>query len=140
ETLDFSLKRHSEAVAHWDKFVELSPEPEQPDSRLRRAACRVRAGQVEAAAQEVEDVAKNATAVTVFKAAWVFALAATRPDETGGSPSKEACAQRAVALLRQAVAKDGKLAKDLKTHSDLRSLRQRDDFKKLLAELDSKAP
>jgi tetratricopeptide (TPR) repeat protein len=140
ETLDIYLKRHSEAVADWDRVVELSPEAEKPDFRLRRAACLVWAGQVNAAAKEAEEVAKNANAVTVFKAACVFALAAARPDETGSSLSKEACAKRTVALLRQAVAMDGKIAEYIKRDSNLRPLRQRDDFKLLIAELEKKSP
>jgi hypothetical protein len=94
---------------------------------------------VDAATQEAEEVAKNANAVTMFKAACVFALAAARPDETGGSLSKEACAKRAVELLRRAVAKDGKIAGQIKRDDNLRPLRQRDDFKQLLAELDKES-
>jgi hypothetical protein len=107
---------------------------------MRRAACRVRAGQVDAATREAEQVAKNANALTLYYAACVFALAAARPGETGGSVSKESWAKRAVALLRQAVARDGKLAELLKRDDDLQALRQRHDFKKLLAELEKQSP
>jgi hypothetical protein len=95
---------------------------------------------VDAAIREAEEVAKDANAVTLFEAACVFALAAGRPEETGGSLSKEACGKRAVALLRQAVAQDGKIAEHIKRHAYLQALRQRDDFKKLLAELEKKSP
>jgi hypothetical protein len=61
-------------------------------------------------------------------------------DEPGGALSKERCAQRAVTLLRQAVAKEWKHAEFMKTDDDLKALRRRDDFKKLLAELEKKAP
>jgi tetratricopeptide (TPR) repeat protein len=140
EALDLGLKRYAEALADWDRAVELSPKPEQPQLRLRRAACRVWAGQVDAATQEAEEVAKNANAVTVFNAACVFALASARPDETGSSLSKETCAKRAVALLRQAVAKDAKIAEYITRDVNLHALRKLDDFKKLLAELEEKAP
>jgi tetratricopeptide (TPR) repeat protein len=140
EALDLDLKRYAEALADWDKAVELSPKPEQLDFRLRRAACRVWAGQVDVATQEAEEVAKIANAVTLFKAACVFALAAARPDETGSSLSKEACAKRTVALLRQAVAKDGKIAEHIKRDDNLQTLRQRDDFKQLRAELEKQSP
>jgi tetratricopeptide (TPR) repeat protein len=139
-TLDICLKRYAEAVADWDKAVELSPEPEQMELRMRRAGSRVRAGQVEAATREAEELAKNANAVTLYNAACVFALAAARPDETGGALSKEACAKRAVALLRQAVAKDVKIAEYIEQDDDLKTLRQRDDFKQLLTELPKKSP
>jgi serine/threonine protein kinase len=140
DTLDLHLKRHAEALADWDRAVELSPEPEQLQFRMRRALCRVRVGQVDAATEEAEQLAKNANGVTLFAAACVFALAAARPEETGSSLSREACAKRAVALLRQAAAADGKLAEQIKRHDDLLVLRQRDDFKKLLAEMDKKSP
>jgi tetratricopeptide (TPR) repeat protein len=129
--------------AHWARagtLVELSPEPEQMELRMRRAGSRVRAGQVEAATREAEELAKNANAVTLYNAACVFALAAARPDETGGALSKEACAKRAVALLRQAVAKDVKIAEYIEQDDDLKTLRQRDDFKQLLTELPKKSP
>jgi hypothetical protein len=85
-------------------------------------------------------VAKNANAVTLFNAARVFALAAGRSDETAGSLSKEECAKRAVALLRQAVAEGFNSVEHIKRDDDLTALRQRDDFKKLLAELEKKFP
>jgi hypothetical protein len=98
------------------------------------------AGQVDAATQEAEEVAKNADALTVFRAACVFALASARPDEAGSSLSREACAKRTVELLRQALAMDGKITAYIKRDENLHPLRQRDDFKKLLAELDKKCP
>jgi serine/threonine-protein kinase len=50
-----------------------------------------------------------------------------------------AYADRAVALLRRAVAKGWKDAAHMKKDTDLDPLRSRDDFKKLLAELEAKA-
>ncbi|HKI36902.1 MAG TPA: protein kinase [Gemmataceae bacterium] len=51
--------------------------------------------------------------------------------------TKEKYAARAVALLRQAIAKGYKDAAHVKTDSDLDALRPRDDFKKLLADLEA---
>jgi hypothetical protein len=48
------------------------------------------------------------------------------------------CGQKAVEALRQAVAKGYKDAANIKKDKDLDPLRQRDDFQKLLAELDEK--
>jgi hypothetical protein len=107
---------------------------------MRRAACRVRAGQVDAATREAEEVAKNANAVTLFNAACIFALAAGRSEEPAASLSKEECAKRAVALLRQAVAQGFNNVEHMKRDDDLTALRQRDDYKKLLAELQTKHP
>jgi eukaryotic-like serine/threonine-protein kinase len=140
KALDLDLKRYAEAVPDWGRAVELASGPERTELRLRRAVCRVRVGQVDAATREAEAVATNSYPATLFHAARVFALAAARPEETGASLSKEACAQRAVALLRQAVAKEAKLAEHIKRDDDLAALRQRDDFKKMLAELEKKSP
>ena len=117
------MKRHAEAAADWDKAVELSPEPERPEGRLGRAASRVRAGQVEGAIQEAEELAKNANADTLYEAACVFALAADRPDPSGAALSKTQCARRAVALLQQAVAKGWTNAEHMKQDDDLKALR-----------------
>jgi serine/threonine-protein kinase len=56
-----------------------------------------------------------------------------------GSPeAKEKYAARAVALLKQAVARGYKDVARVKTDTDLDALRDRDDFKALLKELDSR--
>jgi hypothetical protein len=49
-------------------------------------------------------------------------------------------ADRAVALLRQAVAKGYKDVAHLKKDADLDGLRRRPDFQQLLADLEAKAP
>jgi serine/threonine-protein kinase len=131
------LKRYAEAAADWDKAVELSPEPERPVLRLSRAGSRVQAGQVDAALKEAEELGKIPHPLVLYNAACVFALAASRSDESGGSLSKEKCAERAVALLQQAVTKGYKDADHMKKDPDLKALRDRDDFKKLLAELEA---
>jgi tetratricopeptide (TPR) repeat protein len=134
------LKRHAEAAVDWDKAVELTPPQQRTRVRMDRALSRVRAGQVDAAIQEAGELAKNATASTLYSAARVFALAADRPDESGGSLSKEECAKRAVALLQQAVARGFRDTEYMRKDNDLKALRERDDFKKLLAELEMKRP
>jgi hypothetical protein len=45
-----------------------------------------------------------------------------------------------VGLLKQAVAKGYKDIKHMKTNDDLKALRERDGFKKLLAEIEQKSP
>jgi serine/threonine protein kinase/tetratricopeptide (TPR) repeat protein len=134
------LKRHAQAAAAWDKVVELSPEPQRPEMRMNRALSRVRLGQVDTATQEAEELTKNANANTLYDAACVFAVAAARPDESGGSLLKEECAKRAVALLQQAIAKGWMNVELMKKDDDLQALRERDDFKKLLVELEKKSP
>src|SRR5262249_3335987 len=112
------LMRFADAAAELDKAVQLSPELERPQFRMNRAACRVRAGQVDAALKEAEELAKIVHPVILYDAACVFALAADRRDESGGSLSKEVCAKRAVALLHQAVVEGFKDAEHMKKDDD----------------------
>jgi tetratricopeptide (TPR) repeat protein len=132
------LRRCGAAAADWEAAVDLSPPPERPRWRMARAVSRVRAGQVDAAMDEAQELAKDGDARTLYNAACVFALAAGRPDDAAASLSKEQCARRAVALLEQAVAKGWHNAEHMKNDEDLNALRQREDFKKLLAALDKK--
>jgi serine/threonine protein kinase/tetratricopeptide (TPR) repeat protein len=130
------LKRYTEAVRDWDEAVKLSLEPDRPNFRLGRAASLVLAGQVGAALGEAEELAKLPQPLILYDAACVFALAANRQDTRQGAPSNEECAKRAVALLKQAIAKGWKNVDHMKKDDDLRALRGREDFKKLLAELE----
>jgi tetratricopeptide (TPR) repeat protein len=130
-----ALKRHAEAVADWDRAVEFSPRQERAFVRLDRVFSRVRAGQVGPALREVEELAKDADGNTLYNAACVYALAsATAPQQ------KDKYARRALELLHQAVAKGYKDVKNIKQDEDLNSLRGRDDFRKLLAEMDKPSP
>jgi tetratricopeptide (TPR) repeat protein len=134
ETLD-ALGRHAEAAADWDKVVELSPEQQRASFRLLGALSRVRAGQVGRALRAVEELAKDADADTLYNAACVCALASAAVRE-----QKDKHSRRAVELLRQAVAKGYKDVDHLKQDDDLSSLRGRDDFRKLLGEMDKPSP
>jgi tetratricopeptide (TPR) repeat protein len=136
-TLD-DLERHVEAIADWDKAVELSPESERAALRMNRAVSRVRAGQAVAAVEEAEELAKNSSADVLYNAACVLALAAER-ENLDGSLLKEERAKRAMALLQQAVEKGWKDAEHMKKDDDLKALRERRDFKKLLADLEKQS-
>jgi tetratricopeptide (TPR) repeat protein len=130
------LKRYAEAAADWDKAVEISPQRTEP--RMARAACRVQAGQVKEGIAEAEELlAKNADANTSYNVACIFAIAAERRDEPDGPLLKEERAQRAITLLSQAVAKGYKNVAHMKQDKELDALRDRDDFKKLLAKLEA---
>jgi tetratricopeptide (TPR) repeat protein len=137
----YELMRHAEAAADWDKVAELSAEAERPQFRMNAAADHARAGQVDAAFLDAEELAKNANADTLYNAACVFALASAAPQSTPLSQAtREKYAQRAVALLQQAVAKGWKNIEHMKKDDDLKSLRDREDFKKLLGELEKNSP
>jgi serine/threonine protein kinase len=131
-----ALLRHGEAVKEYDKAVELANEPRRSVCRSLRAGCRVRAGQVAAAIEEAEEVAKNADSLVLYNVACVYALASVPTKANPISPEQQAkYAERAIALLHQAVAKGYKDVRNMKNDEDLKSLRQRDDFKKLLSEM-----
>jgi hypothetical protein len=84
-----------------------------------------------------EELARSpeATAETFVNSACIQALAAAAAKETDAAARHAA---RAVVLLRDAVAKGYNDVAHLKQDADLDSLRQREDFRKLLAELEAK--
>jgi tetratricopeptide (TPR) repeat protein len=136
-----ALQRHAEALKDYDKIVELAPEPERPYQRSIRAAGRVRAGQVAAAIEEAEELAKSADSPLLYNVACVYALA-SEPSKANPIPPqlRAKYAERAVALLRQVVAKGGSNIDDLKNDDDLKPLRPRGDFQKLLREMQKERP
>src|SRR5262249_43128789 len=127
------LKKHAEAAKDWDKAIELSPEPEQPECRARRVNSRLHAGQVVEAVAEAEELTKawKWSADQWYGFACVYAVASGQVDA-----KKEEYADRAMELLRQAVKAGFKDAAHLRKGTVLDPLRGREDFKKLLAELE----
>jgi tetratricopeptide (TPR) repeat protein len=88
------------------------------------------------AVQAAEKLAGLATkAGDLYNAACAFALCVPLADK-----DQDKLSARAMELLRQAVAKGYKNAAHMKKDADLNALRQRDDFQKLLAELDQPRP
>jgi serine/threonine protein kinase/tetratricopeptide (TPR) repeat protein len=131
-----ALQRHAEALKDYDKLVELAPEPERPFRRSLRAVGLVRAGRVAAAIEEAEELAHNADPSLLYNVACVYALASKPTKGNPISPELQAkYAERAIALLRQAIAKGYRNVHEMKNDDDLKSLRPRDDFQKLLSEM-----
>jgi hypothetical protein len=128
-----ALDRHADALPDWDKTVELSAPNERHVPRVSRALARVRAGKVDDAMAEVAELTKlkGWPAVQLYDFASIYSLASAKD-----KAKQDEYAQRAVALLRQAVQAGYKDVAQLKRDDDLDPLRQRDDFKMLLAELD----
>jgi serine/threonine protein kinase/tetratricopeptide (TPR) repeat protein len=129
------LQQHAEAVKDWDRAIELSPGPEQPSFRVSRAVARLEAGQVADAVAEVEDLTKRSKWSTDdwYNFACVYAVASGKVAD-----KKPEYADRAVELLRQAVNAGYRNATHMGTDTDLDPLREREDFKRLLAELETK--
>src|SRR5262249_14426993 len=76
------LKKHAEAAKDWDKFIELSPEPEQPEYRASRVNSRLRAGQAVEAVPEAEELtkARKWSANQWYDFACVYAVASGQVD------------------------------------------------------------
>jgi hypothetical protein len=95
---------------------------------------------VESAAKMKERAGDKAN--QLYDAACAYALCAGAAKQAKspvtGAPGPEKLAEEAMALLKQAVAKGYKNAAHMKQDKDLDSLRDREDFKKLLAELEGR--
>ena len=124
-----------EAVKDWDCAIELSPKEEQPNFRASRAISRLNAGMVAEAVAEVAELTKlpNWNVGQWYDFAYVYAAASGKIAD-----KKAEYAERAMELLRKSVKAGYKDVAHLKQDKDLDPLRERDDFKKLLAELQKK--
>jgi tetratricopeptide (TPR) repeat protein len=130
------LHKYAEALPDWDRAVALSPPQEQPGLRAERALARLNTGQVAEAIAEVVELMKlpGVPAPVLYNFACVYAVASGK-----NADKKQEYADRAMDLLRQAVKAGWKDAAHMKKDTDLDSLRGREDFKKLLQELEGKA-
>ncbi len=130
------LKKHPEAAKDWDKAIELSSAPEQPRCRGSRAMSRLQAGLVAEAAVDVEELTKASkwSAGQWYDFACVFAVASGKIAD-----KKLEYADRAMELLHRAVKTGYKDGAHMKKDTDLDPLRGREDFKKLLEELEAKS-
>jgi tetratricopeptide (TPR) repeat protein len=130
------LQQFAEAIPDWDKAIELSSKEEQPGMRASRAISRVNAGQAAQAVAEVAELTKSSdwSAGQWYNLACVFAIASDKLAD-----KKQEYADRAMELLHKAVNVGFQDAAHIKQDNDLDALRARDDFQKLLAELEQPA-
>ncbi len=127
------LRRYREAVADWDQVVELCPKAELQGHRLLRAISRAHAGQAAEAAADAAELwkVKGWDGGSWYDFARVYALCSTKlPDQ------KAEYADRAVEAVRKAIAAGFRDVNSLKTVPDLKAIRGREDFKKLVADLE----
>src|SRR5262249_51259903 len=135
-----ALKRPAEALADWDQAVALAPLDNRLEVQLGRARAWVQAGKVAEAVADAAALTEDAATPSArcCEAACVFSLAAAAAPEAG---QREAYAGQALALLRRAQAasffKDRAKIERLKRDSDLAPLRQRQDFRQFVAELEA---
>lgn len=134
-TYSGEFNRHADAAADLERVVASYPEPD--DVRLSDRASLayelVRSGQLPRARSEAEKAARSKDPVVIMMAAEVFAQAAAAPGAT--PPDREQDAVRAVECLRRTTGLFTE-PKDF-ARRDLDPIRERDDFKKLLAELEA---
>jgi tetratricopeptide (TPR) repeat protein len=140
------LAQHAEAVKDWDRALALNAVPaDERRIRRNRVQSLARTGEHAKAVTEANALAeaKDADAGTLYDLACVCAIASAKvkgAKNPGADASRlaEEYAARAVELLRQAVAKGFKDIEHMKKDTDLDALREREDFKKLLAEMEAK--
>jgi eukaryotic-like serine/threonine-protein kinase len=138
------LNRHREALPDWDRALDLSPPPQRPAVQMGRALCLVRAGEPARATRAADELlaGPKAPAAVLYDAACVFALAAAAAGDD--APLRERHATRAVELLGRLRAQNyfrpAARVEHLKKDEDLAALRDRDDFRKLVAEVEPGAP
>jgi tetratricopeptide (TPR) repeat protein len=129
------LKKHTEAIQDWNKAIELDPGLEL--LLVRRAYSRLKASQTAEAVAEVEELTETSqwSGKAWYAFADVYAVASTRIAD-----KKQEYADRAMELLGQAVHADAGYANaaQLARDPNLESLRQREDFQKLVAELETR--
>ena len=130
------LDRFSEALKDWDRAIEVDDGRYRQQLRLRRASNLLQMKEYARATADAAAIAEaaNATAEDIYNAACVYALSAelTGPADTPGPDSH---AHEAVLLLRRAVSRGFKDRAHIEADPDLKALRSREDFRKLIEEL-----
>jgi tetratricopeptide (TPR) repeat protein len=130
------LSRFQQALPDWDRAIELDDGRYQNALRLKRASNLLNLkdhARATADAQAVSDSPK-ATGEDLYSAGCVYAVSARVASEN--VPIAASYAGRAVLLLRRAITKGYKDPAHLKKDPDLDPLRSREDFKKLMKELE----
>ena len=130
------LEKYSESVKDWDNVIELMPKQEQAKYRVGRAYAAARGGKVAEAVAEVAELTKagNWLPEQRYYFAGIYAIASAKIAD-----KKQEYADRAMELLRQAVAGGYKDLALIKKDADLNSLRDRADFKQIIADLEKKS-
>jgi hypothetical protein len=124
-------------VSDWDRAIELGDGHNAALLRIKRAATLLNVKDHVRAAADAQAVAESAAATgqELFLAANIFASCMGFADNDG--PAVVSYAQRAVTTLRKAAAKGVRNAARLKSSAELEPLRSREDFRKLIAELEA---
>jgi eukaryotic-like serine/threonine-protein kinase len=145
----FDLGRREEADRDWRRAIELSEGQPLINMRLYRPNPLARLGEHLQAAKEMETLLAegHTQALNIHTFSWVYAIcsAAAANDARLPAAEREKLAdqygRRAVELLRLAQAvgdyRDASRLAHMKQNKDLDAIRDRDDFKRLMAELEA---
>ncbi|HEV3165612.1 MAG TPA: tetratricopeptide repeat protein [Isosphaeraceae bacterium] len=139
--------RHQEALADWDRALELAPQQDRAELASYRLRTMARLGDFTHAIPEAETLSKEAASPVLFNLACVYALAVAQaerqPARAGHEAQAARYAMRAMELLTSAGStgffKAQPNLEQLKTAKDLEGLRARDDFKRWLDKVASEA-
>ncbi len=125
------------AIADWDQAIEMSPPEERSVMRASRADDYLKVGRFAEAVAEAAELTKSDiwTASARYDFACIYSVASDKIDG-----KREEYAGRAVELLRQAVAKGYSNVAHMSKDTDLDPLRERADFRLLVADLAKKFP
>jgi predicted Zn-dependent protease len=130
-----ALKNYGEAAKDWDRVIELCPANEKMSLRASCAHSRVRAGMIVEAVAEVAELTKSSK---WDSGQWYgFACVYSVASKTIAGAKKQEYADQAIVLLRSAMKAGYKDLSHIKNDSDLDALRPREEFKKLIAELEA---
>lgn len=131
------LQRYAEGERDWDKYVALNSPEDKTKLLTKRWKKLLKLGLVSESIERIAELTKlpDQNAELWYEYACTYSLAADRSSEK----QVEYYADRAMELLNQAVKAGYDNAKRMRTDSDLKQLRDRDDFKRLVAEVESKA-
>jgi tetratricopeptide (TPR) repeat protein len=142
------LGRHAEALADWERVLELHTGHGRPWYCLQKGLTLARLGEHERAAREVEEVLGESgrysdmvirkltrDAANVYAVAAAAALQDGKRSEAERAALAERYAAAGVASLRRAVQNGYSALAKLNQDKDLEPLRTRDDFKDLVAEM-----
>jgi len=129
------LERYGDALKDWDRAIALSSPHEQPQLRASRATSKIGAGMAAEAVAEVAELMKgtNWHLDQWYDFACIYAIASNKIAD-----KKQVYGDQAIKLLQKAVTAGYKDAAHIKKDKDLDALRDREDFKKLVADLDAK--
>jgi eukaryotic-like serine/threonine-protein kinase len=128
------LGKYAAAIRDWDRAIELSASEEQPRFRAARALTRANGGEITDAVAEAALLTSSPCCEPkqCYDLARVYAIAGGKDSE-----KKQAYGDRAMELLNIAVNAGFREVVRLKQDADLGALRDRHDFKTLVAELES---